>query len=615
MAGIADDFVEELKARVNIVELAGRYTKLQRRGRNWVGLSPFTDEKTPSFNVLEEKGIFKCFSSGKAGDLITLVRELERLEFVEAIEFIANAFNLPIRYTHGTEPTVQRSLRREIEEIQDYAADFYHRTLMGDGEEAAEVRRYWVDERQFSIELAQDFRVGYAPAGGFQLNKLLIDKGFSTEALRECGLFYTNSRDRNPNIYRHRFRGRLIVPIRDTQGRIVAFTARVLAQTPQDDPTHKAKYLNSPETVIFHKSRLLFNLDRARHEAEKGTDFLMVEGQLDALRCWSAGLRTAVAPQGTSVTEDQLKLLRRYHGRVDVVLDGDRAGQTAALRILPLAFAAGIECRFVTLPENADPDTFLCEHGAEALEAARAQARSPIAFAVAALLPESNPTPASRGQALNRVAELLRQCDSEVTRSSYLMEAADLLDVNPEAALADARRLWFRRQTAVARPTAPTAPEKVPQKKQLTRLENDLLWSVLLDDRWASPLALVLDDRWLDKEMPEGRILGRILAEAHEGTWDGSEHVEALLETPEERSCYYGLAFREDAPPEDMPEFVRACVQLLANRFKNQELRRLTRELADSTAPHADVIHRRREVRSLTEQIPYHLLNVEGAPA
>lgn len=255
MAGLADGFVEELKARVDIVELARRYTDLKRRGRNWVGLSPFTDEKTPSFNVLAEKGIFKCFSSGIAGDAITLVREKERMEFVEAVEFIAQLFNIPVRYREGGGPRVSRTLRREVEEIQEYAAEFFHERFHADDEAGADIRRYWTQERRFDMETANAFRIGFAPTGGFLLNKRLVDKGFSVEALRECGLFYARSEDRNPNIFRNRFRGRLMIPIRDAQGRIVAFTARVLPQTPADDPTHNAKYVNSPETLVFQIGR------------------------------------------------------------------------------------------------------------------------------------------------------------------------------------------------------------------------------------------------------------------------------------------------------------------------------------------------------------------------
>ena len=618
MAGLADDFVEELKARVDIVELAGRYTNLKRRGRNWVGLSPFSDEKTPSFNVLAEKGIFKCFSTGLAGDIITLVREKERMEFVEAVEFIARLFNVPVRYREGGAPPVNRSLRREIEEIQEYAADYYHERFLAEDEAGAGIRAYWTEDRRFDLGTARDFRIGFAPPGGFHLNKRLVDKGFSVEALRGCGLFYAKEHDRNPNVFRNRFRGRLVIPIRDAQGRIVAFTARVLPQTPEDDPTRNAKYVNSPETIIFHKSRLLFNLDRARDHAA-GAGFLMVEGQLDAIRCWSAGLRAVVAPQGTSVTEEQLALLRRYHTRVDILLDGDRAGRTAALRILPLAFAAGIEARFIALPPDADPDTFLLEKGAGAVEELREEAMAPMPFAVGALLETEKPTPAERSRAMQQIAEFLRGCESEVARSAYLAEAAELLHVDAAAALADARRLWFRRESgAAARQSVSggkTRDEAPSANNRLTPLENDLLWIILLDGRWAHPLALVLEDSWLNREDPAGRVLGRILAEVHEGTWEGPENVESLLETQEERNSYYSLAFREGSP-EDPAEYVHSCVRCLAERFKKSEIERLTRSISTAAPeiPLDELLRRRSEMRSLTTNIPFHILHVEDAP-
>ena len=207
-----------------------------------------------------------------------------------------------------------------------------------------------VEKRKFSPELADEFKVGAAEADGGGLAAAVRRKKFSDDAVRQCGLFFTRDDAMlTPGAMKPRFRGRLMIPIRDHQGRVVAFTARQTELTPEDDPAREAKYVNSPETPIFTKGNLLFNLDRARSHVGEGKPFVLVEGQLDALRCWSVGLKTAVAPQGTAITEVQMALLRRYHPQVECFFDSDAAGQKAALRFLPLALKAGVEARFLTL--------------------------------------------------------------------------------------------------------------------------------------------------------------------------------------------------------------------------------------------------------------------------
>src|SRR5690606_4936515 len=214
------------------------------------------------------------------------------------------------------------------------------------------------------------------------LGAVLLKKGFSEDALRQCGLFFIyDDAAVSLRTLRPRFRGRLMIPIRDHQGRVVAFTARQTELTPDNDPAKDAKYVNSPETPIFTKGNLLFNLDRARTHAGEGHPFVLVEGQLDALRCWSVGLKTAIAPQGTAITETQLALLRRYHHQVECFFDGDSAGQKAALRFLPMALKAGLEVRFLTLrgETKLDPDLLFLERGLAGYEAVRTDAESAMA--------------------------------------------------------------------------------------------------------------------------------------------------------------------------------------------------------------------------------------------
>src|SRR5271154_1562773 len=348
MPVIKKSCVRELKLRVNLADVISRVVSLKKAGGSRLkGLCPFHNEKTPSFNVDADKGFYKCFGCGKAGDAITFVRETEQLSFTEAIEALGQRYGVAIEYEEGSGPTrEERSLRQELFDLHDTAAGHFHDSFRAAGVPGDFMRDYWTRERRFEASLAEEFKIGAAAPDGGGLGAAVLKKKYSEDAIRQCGLFYIRDDAMiTVGALRPRFRGRLMIPIRDHQGRVVAFTARQTAQTPEDDPSREAKYVNSPETPIFTKGHLLFNLDRARTAVGEGKPFVMVEGQLDALRCWSVGLKTAVAPQGTSITEGQLALLRRYHAEVECFFDSDGAGQKAGLRLLPLALKAGIEVR------------------------------------------------------------------------------------------------------------------------------------------------------------------------------------------------------------------------------------------------------------------------------
>ena len=348
MPFFARDFVTELKSRVNILDVVAPYVSLKRTGSSWKGLSPFKEEKTPSFTVQPDKGFFKCFSSGEAGDAISFIQKVENLDFQEAVEYIANRFNLPLRYeenAHQGTSHNQVSEKKKLLNAHELASSWYRRRFLDETPEGEFIRDYWTMERGFSLELAEEFGIGFAPPDCSALVNVFADKDLAPEVLEKTGLFFERRRKSN---LMPRFRGRLMIPIRDTQGRIVAFTARQLSVTPENDPTREAKYVNSPETPIFSKSNILFNLDKARPNIRENDRFLLVEGQLDAIRCWERGVKTVVAPQGTAFTEGQAYLMRRYDpAGVDCLLDGDEAGRKAALRMLPIFIKTSIEPRFL----------------------------------------------------------------------------------------------------------------------------------------------------------------------------------------------------------------------------------------------------------------------------
>jgi DNA primase len=357
-----EDFIEEIKARVRPSDLIGRTVGLKRQGREFAGLSPFKKERTPSFFVNDEKRFYHCFASGKHGDVFTWLQEMEGLSFMEAAERLAGeaGLSLPAPDPQAAEKAQQR---KSLVEWMETAQAFYLRALRSP---AAEHARDYLKSRGLTGEDCVRFGIGYAPDSRTALKDELLTAGAELDALVECGLLIQPDTGSPYD----RFRGRIMFPIHDPRGRLVAFGGRALSKDA------RAKYLNSPETPIFHKGATLYRYPEARRavaDPKTGARGMIVaEGYLDAIALARAGLEQGVAPLGTAVTEDQLQLLWRAGGEPVMCFDGDSAGRGAALksadRALPL-LQAGRSLRFVFLPDGKDPDDMLREQGAEALRA------------------------------------------------------------------------------------------------------------------------------------------------------------------------------------------------------------------------------------------------------
>jgi DNA primase len=607
MPAIKPSCVRDLKNRVNLSDVVSRVATLKKVGARWRALCPFHGEKTPSFYVDADKGFYKCFGCGKAGDIISFVRETEQLTFTEAVEALGQRFGVPIEYEEGTGPSrEERSLRQELFDLHDAAAEFFREMFLAPGATGDFMRAYWTEKRRFPLELADEFKIGAAAPDDTGLGARLLKKKFSEDALRQSGLFFVRDGAALtlPSL-RPRFRGRLMIPIRDHQGRVVAFTARQTNLTPADDPTREAKYVNSPETPIFTKGNLLFNLDRARSHAGENKPFVLVEGQLDAMRCWHVGLKTAVAPQGTAITDSQLALLRRYTPQVECFFDGDSAGQKAALRFLPMALRAGLEIKFLGLAgaEKTDPDVLFLERGLAAYDELRRDALNAMAFACRALLP--SPAAASseeKARAAQTVFELVAAAESEVARAGFLSEITEYLRL-PLAAVQKDFATFRRRGARAAAPAAPS--EMSPPAANAPSSEHDLLLLCLHFEHLGKSLAQALPPEWIDTTRVAGVLLQRCLAEFTQDTWPGRDHLDELLETPEEKTLAASLLF--DNPAIDSPAKVAAeGLRQLRARALEPELRKielaLTSPSTESEIDPFSLIKRRSELQRQLRQ-------------
>lgn len=411
-------FLEELRARLPVSEVVGRRVKLKRAGREFKGLSPFQQEKTPSFTVNDQKQFYHDFSTGKHGNIFDFVMETEGVSFPEAVERLASMAGLPLP---AASPDAARheQRRKTLHDVMELAAKFFADTLAS--RNGAKARGYLAD-RAITPATQLQFRLGYASPDRFALKEHLGAQGVSTEDMVEAGLLVGG--DDIPVPY-DRFRDRVMFPITDARGRVIAFGGRAL------EKDVAAKYLNSPETPLFHKGDNLYNLATARQAAHNGSPLIVVEGYVDVIAMVTTGFAGAVAPLGTALTENQLALLWRMADEPILCFDGDRAGQKAAYRAADLALphlAPGKSLRFALLPEGQDPDDLARAGGRMAIEEVISAAR-PLADMIWTREIESGTfaTPERRAALEARINELSNGIRDEVVRRYYRQDLAERL--------------------------------------------------------------------------------------------------------------------------------------------------------------------------------------------
>jgi DNA primase len=411
-------FLDELKSRVKVADVVGRRVKLVRKGREFMGLCPFHSEKSPSFSVNEQKGFYHCFGCGAHGDAIKFVTETEGLNFREAVERLATEAGMAL----PEESPFQREReehKRTLYDVIAAAQQFYRERLAGPGGVAA---RAYIQKRELDAATIERFGLGFAPDGRTTLIEHLTAKGIPLGEIGEAGLAVTPEGQGAPIDF---FRNRLTIPIRDPRGRVVAFGARTLL------PDGKPKYINTGETPLFHKGRLLYNLDRARKPAYDSQAMLVAEGYLDVIALARAGFENAVAPLGTALTEEQLALLWRVVPEPTLCFDGDAAGKRAAYRALDRALPLlkpGQSLRFAFLPEGLDPDDLIRKAGAAAMQKVISAAKPLIeVFWEREREAADLSTPERRAALQKRIETVAGQIQDTTVRDHYRRELKDRL--------------------------------------------------------------------------------------------------------------------------------------------------------------------------------------------
>jgi len=452
---IPKETIEEIRARCNIVEVVGAYLpQLRRRGSTYKCNCPFHQEKTPSFTVNDARQIFHCFGCGAGGDVFRFVMDFEKVDFVTAVNILAERVGVEVVY-EGGQP--QKSGNKDVlYKLHSDAAAFYHRMLL-DSPGGAEARRY-LEERDLPPEVVNQFQIGYAPNEWDGLMSRALKKGYDAEQLEAAGLVVPSDRDGKISYY-DRFRNRIMFPICDQMGRVIGFSGRIMNKAEKG-----AKYVNSPETLLFKKNRVLFAFDKARKAIVDARQAIVVEGQIDAIRCHQAGLENVVASQGTALTENHARLIKRYADEVILVLDADAAGVKAALASSEIFLAAELAVRVVTLPQGEDPDSLIRKSGSDALVALVKDAPSALDFLIDAFQQQEDiKTEAGRMRVVQAVLNYINHCFSAARRDPMIHHAADRLHISPLALSQDLKRAQ-RQQRAVEPPKKGTRPPPGRQK-------------------------------------------------------------------------------------------------------------------------------------------------------
>jgi DNA primase len=433
---IARSTIEEVKNRMDIYDVVSDFVSLKRSGQNYKALSPFTNEKTASFYVVPSKGIFKDFSSGKGGDAITFVMEHEGLGYMEAIRYLAKKYGVELKEEARTEEdqAVQNE-RDSLYIVMNFARDYF-KNLLTKNEEGQSIGLSYFRERGFNDRTIEKFDLGYSLNEWNHFEKHALSNGFSPGVLEKSGLVIATEEGRRYD----RFRGRVMFPVHNLAGKVIAFGARILTKE-KDQP----KYINSPETEIYHKSHVLYGLYQARNEIRKHDFCYLVEGYTDVISLHQAGVENVVASSGTALTEEQIRLLRRFTENVTVLFDGDAAGIKAALRGIDLILKGGLNVRVVLLPDGEDPDSYSRKMGSTDFQNyLKANTRDFISFKIDLYSAGPVNDPIKKAEAIREIVTSIALIPDPIKRSVYIKETSDLLNIHESVLLTELNKILIR---------------------------------------------------------------------------------------------------------------------------------------------------------------------------
>jgi len=453
---IDQDTVNKIVDTAEIVDVVQDFVNLRRRGVNFLGNCPFHNEKTPSFTVSPSKGIYKCFGCGKAGNSVGFIMEHEQLSYPEALKYLAKKYSIDVKEEEFTPQQVEQKNHREsMLVVSAFAQKFFSSTLKNDHEGKAIGYSYF-KERGFTSEIIEKFQLGYSPEKRTAFTEHAQKNGYKLDYLTSTGLTI----DKNGYQF-DRFAGRVMFPIHGLSGNPIAFGGRILKTD-----TKMAKYLNSPESEIYHKSNVLYGIYFAKREMTKQDKCYMVEGYTDVISLHQAGIENVVASSGTSLTENQIRLVKRFSDNLTILYDGDAAGIKASFRGIDLVLEQGMNVKVVLFPDGEDPDSFSKKMSKRELqEFINDNENDFIRFKTSLLLEDAKKDPVQRAKLIGDIVKSIAVIPDSITRSVYIKDCSNLLDVQEDALYAESNRIMFKKRENERKKTFSQSQQQIKQSQ------------------------------------------------------------------------------------------------------------------------------------------------------
>jgi DNA primase len=501
---IAPASIQEVMSRADIVDVVGQFVRLKKRGANYIANCPFHNEKSPSFSVSAAKGIYKCFGCGKAGNVVSFVQEHEKLTYPEAIRWLADYYKITIEETERTPEQQEKQLAEEsLRILNEYAAQHFYDTMLNT-DEGRDIGLSYFKHRGFTKEIIDRFRLGYNPDGGDAFFRAAILRGYNPELMEKAGLV-KNRDGRHYDVYR----GRVIFPIQSMTGRVLGFGARILKSNEKSP-----KYINTPENELYIKSRVLYGMFQSRNAIGKRDECFLVEGYTDVISLHQGGVENVVASSGTSLTEDQLRLIGQLTRNLTILYDGDAAGIKAALRGLDMALSQSFNVQLVLLPDGEDPDSFIQKSGATRFyDYVKEHKKDVIGFRLDVGMKDAGTDPVKKSKLVNEIAESIsriNKAEDFALQGHYIREASMRLKVD-EAGMLNLVNKFIR--------------ERVEQSERQQRNREP----ILPNPEHISPADEIPELQAKNPDEEQEWQLVRVLIELGEKAYEGYENVADLV--------------------------------------------------------------------------------------
>jgi len=518
---ISQNTIQEILGRIDIIDIVGGFVKLKKRGANYLGLCPFHNEKTPSFTVSPSKEIYKCFGCGRSGNSISFIMEHEKYSYVEALKWLANKYGIEIEETFTTDEQRQQVQTADsLYIINSFAQQFFSSQLF-ETEEGQDIGLSYLKERGFREEVIKKFQLGYSPTQRDAFAKEAIARQYTPELLIKTGLIVNRNEQLQDN-----YRGRVIFPVHNHSGKVLGFGARILKSNDK-----APKYINTPENEIYVKSKILYGSYFARQAIDKSDECLLVEGYTDVLSLHQSGIENVVASGGTSLTVDQLRLIKKYTNNLTIIYDGDAAGIKAALRGLDMALEEGLNVKLVLIPDKEDPDSYVNKVGPTVFrEFIQRNKRDFILFQLDVALKDAGSDSNKKAEVVNQIAETIsriNKAEDFTKQQDYIKQCSEILKID-ESGLHALVNKFIRNRIVTQEKALPFEEAKLQEENARKAQETDY------DD---ATFNLLFKDELQERE------LARMLLEHGTRYWDDTQliadHIfsemidESLLDNPD----------------------------------------------------------------------------------